>query len=213
MSSKKKKMNVAILTYPDVEMVDMNGPLDTFVKANRYTDSFYNVYTVAETSDAIKSELGVVTITPSYSINNCPNPDIVVIPGAVDAEGSHELGSPALVNWIKKQGENKSTVIMSVCIGAYILAQTGLLDGKKATTHYMALEDMQKEYPKTTFIKNVRFVEDGNIVTAGGITSGIDGALHLIEKFNGPAIAQHVADIMVYNRDAPLPPYTLLPPY
>jgi len=102
---------------------------------------------------------------------------------------------------------------MSVCIGAYILARTGLLSGREATTHYASIADIQSQYHDIRFIKNVRYVPDDNFVTTGGITSGIDGALYLIEQMDDADIAQHVADIMVYNREAPLPPYTLLPPY
>ena len=102
---------------------------------------------------------------------------------------------------------------MSVCIGAYILASTSLLTNKKATTHYLSIKDIQGLYPSTQLIKNVRYIPDGNNITTGGITSGIDGALYIVEKKDGPAIAQEVADVMVYNREAPLPPYTLLPPY
>lgn len=206
--------NVAILIYPGVEVIDMNGPVDVFIKANRFNQKKYDVFTVAETAGDIETERSGVRITPKYTISNCPRPDIVVIPGQIMPPGSSQpfgIGSDTLVEWIKEQAAQPGTIIMSVCVGMCILARTRLLHNKKATTHYMALEDLQKEYPDTRFVKNVRFVQDGNIVSTGGVTSGIDGALHLVENADGAAVAKTVADIMVYNRDAPLPPDTILP--
>jgi transcriptional regulator GlxA family with amidase domain len=209
------KINIAILVYPGVEMIDMNGPADVFLKANNLTAGKYHIYTVAESPEPLGSEASIVTITPAYTFKNCPEPDIIIIPGQILSENPYQSGSGSdeLINWLKSISHKPGLTIMSVCVGAYILARTGLLAGKKATTHYAAIADLQIQYPEIHFVKNVRYVQDGNVVTTGGITSGIDGALHLIEKFDGPDIAQHVADIMVYNREAPLPPYTLLPPY
>ena len=209
-------IHVAILVYPGVEMIDMNGPLDVLLKANGFNNSRYNIYTVAEDSAAVPSENALVTISPSYTLSNCPDPNIIVLPGQIISEGpsmSFGHGSEKLLAWINEQAKKPNVMVMSVCIGAYILANTGLLTNKRATTHYLSIQDIQAAYPATKFIKNVRYISDGNIVTTGGITSGIDGALYLVELNDGSEIAQHVADIMVYNREAPLPPYTLLPPY
>ncbi|MBS1520348.1 MAG: DJ-1/PfpI family protein [Bacteroidetes bacterium] len=209
------KLNVALLVYPGVEMVDMNGPADVFLKANNLTNGKYFIYTLAESPESFGSEASVVTITPTYTFDNCPEPDIIIIPGQIISENPYMFGSGSetLIKWLQKMAVKPGIRIMSVCIGAYILANTGLLKNKQATTHYASITDIQSQYPDIRFVKNVRFVPDGNIVTTGGITSGIDGALYLIEKLDGGDIAQHVADIMVYNREAALPPYTLLPPY
>lgn len=210
------KLNVAVLIYPGVEMIDMNGPIDVFIKANGLNNGRYNIYNLAETSAPVGTEDSLLTITPAYTLANCPPPDIIVVPGQVIAEGPPPVfgdGSERLVSWLKGMGHKPGVTIMSVCIGIYILASTGLLKGKRVTTHYLSIKDFQEKYPDTRVIKNVRYVQDKDIMTTGGITSGIDGALYLIEQLDGPEIAQHVADIMVYNREAPLPPYTLLPPY
>jgi transcriptional regulator GlxA family with amidase domain len=213
-NKKIKTMNVAILVYDHVELVDMNGPVDVFLHANDYNGNRYTVYTVAEKKGAIISEGNVVTIVPQYTIDNCPDPDVIVIPGLITKTWE---ASDAIVAWLKKMGTQKKGAgkrnIMSVCVGCFTLAKTGLLKGLNATTHFLSIADIQKKYPGTHFIKNVRFVEDGNFVTTGGITSGIDGALHLVEKFDNAVVAQQTADIMVYNRESPLPVYTLLPPY
>jgi transcriptional regulator GlxA family with amidase domain len=107
----------------------------------------------------------------------------------------------------------KDKVILSVCVGIYNVAATGLIAGKKVTTHYLAIASFQAQYKDIHVVKNERVVRDGNLVSTGGITSGIDGALHLLEAFDGDTVAQQVADLMVYNRSSPLPVYTLLPPY
>ena len=100
-----------------------------------------------------------------------------------------------------------------MCVGLYNVAATGLLDGRRVTTHYLAIESFQRQHPAIQVVKNERVVRDGHLVSTGGITSGIDGALHLLETLEGDAITQQVADLMVYNRYARLPRYTLLPPY
>lgn len=200
-------LRVAILVYGSVELLDMNGPLDTFVKANRFNNGRYQVYTVAVAAGSIQSEKGALTITPQYDITNCPEPDLIVIPGIIDAQVPDTLTA-----WILEMGQ-KGKQIMSVCIGFFILAKTGLLSGKQATTHYLAFTQAEQEYPDVRLVKNVRFVRDGAFITTAGITSGIDGALAIVEAYDGSAIAQQTADVLIYNRDAPLPPYTLLPPY
>lgn len=209
----KKKINVAVLIYPGVELIDMNGPLDVFVKTNRFNGNRYRVFTLAETARAIKSESSAVRITPEFTLKNCPKPDVIVIPGQI-MPGNGPLtfgsGSNKLVKWIIQQAQYPGITIMSVCVGLYILAKTGLLAEKKATTHWEAIREMEKQYPNISFIENQRYVADGNFVTTGGVTSGIDGALYLIEKLDGAATAQEVADTIVYNRAAPLPPDTIL---
>ena len=209
-------VKVAVLIYPGIEVIDMNGPIDVFVKANRYNGNRYEVFTVAESAGEIKSELSAVHIMPDYTLSNCPQPDIIVIPGQIMPAGSTNPfggGSDLLIDWINEQAQHTGITIMSVCVGIYILANTELLNNRKATTHWMAMKDetIQQEYPLITFVKNERLVADGNFVTTGGVTSGIDGALYLISIMDGADTAQKVADIMVYNRDAPLPPDTILP--
>jgi transcriptional regulator GlxA family with amidase domain len=207
------ELNVAVLIYPGIEIIDMNGPIDVFVKANRYNNQRYSVFTVAESAADIESELSVVRITPDYTLSNCPRPDIIVIPGQIMPKGSPTtfgIGSDQLRDWIKEQSQRSGTIVMSVCVGIYILAKTGLLINRKATTHYRSIIDVEEKYPEVKWIKNVRFIQDENFVTTGGVTSGIDGALHIIETNDGREIAGTVADIMVYNRDAPLPPNTIL---
>ena len=213
------QIKVAVLIYPGVELVDMNGPLDVFLHANRaydrpFDNPRYKVYTVAETDAVLESEGKSVLLTPTYSIQNCPDPDIIVIPGRIDftKQANSIPASQVVIDWIAEMA-GKGKTILSVCVGLYTLAATGLLNGKNATTHYLAISYAQKTWPEIKLVKNVRYIHDGQYITTGGITSGIDGALYLVEQLDGPVTAQLVADMMVYNRDALLPPFTLLPPY
>jgi transcriptional regulator GlxA family with amidase domain len=206
-------MKIAVLIFHGVELVDMNGPVDVFLHANRFHKApVYNIYTVAATSARIVSEGGVVTITPQFTFETCPDPDLIIIPGRIanDAEDSSIPAKPEVVAYVKQMAE-KGKTILSVCVGLYTLAETGLLAGRKATTHYLAMDYVKSHYPSINLVENVRYVHDGNFITTGGITSGIDGALYLVEQYNGADIALQVANIMVYNRKAKLPPGTILP--
>jgi len=214
-----EQLKVAVVIFSGVELVDMNGPIDVFLHANRaYNTPFdnprYKVFTVAETHDLIEAEGKAVKIKPAMTIKECAEADIVVIPGRIDftSQANSIPADQAIIDWIATMA-GKGSTILSVCVGLYSLAPTGLLDGKKATTHYLAMSYAEKTWPKIELVKNVRYVHDGQFVTTGGITSGIDGALYLVKHNDGDVVAQMVADIMVYNREAPLPPYTLLPPY
>ena len=189
------QIKVAVLIYPGVELVDMNGPLDVFLHANRFYDRpfdnpRYRVYTVAETNAILESEGKSVLITPSFSIKNCPDPDIIVIPGRIDftEEANSIPASQPVIDWIAEMAGNGKT-ILSVCVGLYTLSATVLLNGRNATTHYLAMGYAQKTWPGIKLVKNVRYVHDGQYITTGGITSGIDGALNLIEQFESPVIA------------------------
>jgi transcriptional regulator GlxA family with amidase domain len=206
------KMQVAILLYPGVELVDMAGPMDVFLHVNAIIPDRYQIYTVAENSTALKSEGGILTITPDYDFSNCPAPDILVVPGLLDAELNPTVAGQGVIDWIKKMMSNDIRVL-SVCVGLYNVAATGLLTGKTVTTHYLAINSFHKQYPDVNIVKNVRYCQDGNLTSSGGITSGIDAALYIVAENDGDDVAQEVADIMVYNRNATLPPFTILPPY
>lgn len=201
------KMKVAVVVYNGVEVVDMNGPIDVFTKTNRIRNHYY-VYTVAADDTLVQSEQCAVAIKPRYNLRNCPRPDIVIIPGCPPDVVTQLLADTAfgrkVLGWVTELGKDPEKEIMAVCTGVLLLGKTGLLDGRKATTHYLALDELAQLYPAVQVVRNVRFAEDRNTVTTAGITSGIDGALHLVEKYEGKAVADSVAHIMVYNRSCPM---------
>ncbi|SHF30899.1 DJ-1/PfpI family protein [Pedobacter caeni] len=200
MKKAKKTINVAFLIYDQVEAMDLNGPIDVFTKAN-VMDPTYKLYTVSASSKHLTpSEGGTVMMQSTYSFENAPQADILIVPGAAPQVISNTVNNqPELFKWINKQNE-KTKITMSVCTGALLLSNAGVLDGKKATTHYLELDELRKN-TKIEIVEKVRFVEDGKVITAAGITSGLDGSLHLIERINGKELADQIGKIMVYNRN------------
>lgn len=193
-----KKMNVAIFIYDKVEILDFTGPGEVFASANADSEDAFNVYTVAAVADPILSQ-GFITVTPQYTIANCPKPDIIVLPGG---DGRKSAEDPAVRAWVEKNSRN-CTAILTVCTGLGILAKTGLLDGKEATTWYGAIDRYAATYPKIKFHKNTRFVDNGQIVTTAGVSAGIDGALHVVERLLGMDAALATAKYMEYDKWKP----------
>lgn len=184
--------NVAIFVFQGMELLDFAGPAEVFQGAGPK----FNVYTVAESTEPVVSQR-FVKLIPQYSIHNCPKPDVLVIPGG---DTSGPLASPSVLNWVK-DASAESEVTMSVCTGAFILAKTGLLDGQESTTHWSQLSRLAKAAPNTKVRSKVRFVDSGKIVTTAGVSAGIDGALHLVERLIGHAAAAFTAIGMEYKGD------------
>lgn len=186
------KRNVAIFVHEGVELLDFSGPGEVFASAGR--SEAFNVYTVAATPEEITSQ-GFVTIKPQYTFANCPPPDIIVLPGG---RTDVPMANSKVIEWIKKSSEH-AEVIMSVCTGVFLLVESGLLDGKEATTHWSAIESLRREAPKTTVREHRRFVDNGKIVTAAGVSSGIDAALHVVDRLISREVAQKTARYMEYK--------------
>lgn len=183
--------NVAVVVYEGMEILDFAGPAEVFAAAG---DGF-NTYTVGETKDAILSQ-GFVTVTPEYSIADSPKPDILVIPGGNSGNVSKR---PAMMKWVTASARD-AEIVMTVCSGAFVLAKAALLDGLEATTWYGAIENLRKAAPKTTVHEHVRFVDNGKFITTAGVSAGIDGALHVIEKLGGRDAAARIATYMEYDK-------------
>ena len=180
---------VAILVYDEVDLLDFAGPGEVFEIAG------YDLYTVAESTDMITSQ-NFLFLKPQYDLSNCPKPDILLLPGGTT---SIPLQNKAVVDWIKET-TMEAEIVMSVCTGVFLLSGAHLLDGLKATTWYVALERLRKEAPKTEVVNNVRFVDNGKIITTGGVSSGIDCAIYLVSRLSGPAIAKKVTTYLEYTK-------------
>jgi transcriptional regulator GlxA family with amidase domain/YHS domain-containing protein len=150
----------------------------------------FDLYTVAETAKAVTVS-GGMKIEPNYTFDNAPAPKVIVIP-------AQNGDSKRMVDWIKSSSQH-ADVTMSVCTGAFILADTGLLAGKPATTHHGSYRELAVRYPDIQVKRGARFVDAGNVATAGGLSSGIDLALHVVERYFGRAIATTVAYDMEYQ--------------
>lgn len=182
-----KATQVVILLFNGVQIIDFTGPYEVLGQAG------YQVVTVAANS-SVKTNMGL-KVTPDFTFSNCPKAGIFIIPGG-DISGTRQ--SPEVMQWIKQYTE-KSALVMSVCNGALILADTQLLNGLTATTYHNALSDLKKDFPRINVVSDQRFVDNGKIITTAGLSSGIDGALHIVEKLQGKYKAQTVALNLEYD--------------
>ena len=192
------KIRVAVLLYPGAELIDFAGPTDVFIKANAMTRGKYEVYSVAFESQPVRTQDGGPSIQPTYTVGAMPRPDILVIPGAGMEVIDSLKKDTRLIGFLKRYQDSVS-VTMSVCTGAYLLGSAGLLNNHKATTHYFVADDLREQYPAITLVKDVRYVDQGRIVTTSGVSSGIDGALHLVKRYSGGVTAEFVARGMQYT--------------
>lgn len=186
---------VAFVISDGAVMIDFAGPWEVFQDAAMGVNPVqmmptFKLFTVAETTKPIKASAGM-KIIPDYSIENAPAPKVIVIPAQRSA-------SKAVLDWIRKSAQT-ADVTMSVCTGAFVLAEAGLLSGKTATTHHSSYKTMAMENPDIHVKRGARFVEDGNIATAGGLSSGIDLALRVVERYYGPEAAERTAYYMEYQ--------------
>lgn len=188
----RAKKNVAIFVHEAVELLDFAGPAEVFAAADR--GRAFNVYTVAVADGDIVSQR-FLTIKPQYTVANCPKPDIIVLPGG---NTRIPLQDARVIEWIQKAAPD-AEVVMSVCTGAFLLAKAGLLDGQEATTHWGSIEGLKKAAPKTKVHADRRIVDNGKVVTCAGVSAGIDGALHVVERLLGGPVAQETARYMEYR--------------
>lgn len=197
--------NIAILIFNDVEVLDFAGPFEVFsVTGKREGLNPFNVYTVAETSEAVLAR-NHLSVNPHYTIHNCPNPDIVLIPGGggIDSNGNpygtrREIHNQNLLTWIQQKAA-QTELLLSVCTGALLLAQAGLLDGLVATTHYGAIDELKRLAPNTEVKAKERFVDNGKIILSAGISAGIDMSLYVVAKLLDKAQAAETAKYMEYD--------------
>ena len=174
---------VAILIFDGVQIIDYSGPYEVF------DDAGYDVFTVAETKRPIITAAGDgEKIIPKYTFADAPQADLVVIPGG----GYEAPADSAAVAWIRRE-HARDQHTMSVCNGAFTLANTGLLDGLSATTTAGNILRLRRDYPKIKVVNDQRVVDNGKIITTAGLSAGIDGALHLVAVMDGEAAAQSVA--------------------
>jgi putative intracellular protease/amidase/YHS domain-containing protein len=188
----KPRKNVAVFVHEGVELLDFAGPAEAFAAAEG--GRAFNVFTVAASDGDVVSQ-GFLTIKPRYTLANCPRPDVIVLPGG---NTRVPLGDDRVIRWIRTASPD-AEVVMSVCTGAFLLAKAGLLDGKEATTHWGSIEALSKAAPKSTVHADRRFVDNGKVVTCAGVSAGIDGALHVIERMQGRQAAQETARYMEYR--------------
>ena len=183
---------VAFLVSEGAVMIDFTGPWEVFQDVNipGRADAAFRLYTVAATAKPIHAS-GGMKIVPDYTIANAPAPKVIVIP-------AQSALSPATKEWVRKATKN-TDVTMSVCTGAFALASTGLLSGKAATTHHSSYATLATQFPDIQVKRGARFVEVGNLASSGGLSSGIDLALRVVERYFGHDVARQTAFDMEYQ--------------
>jgi len=188
----KGQIPVAFLISDGAVVIDFCGPWEVFhdVTIAGKEEMPFRLYTVAETNKPIHTA-GGMQIVPDYTIQNAPTPKVIVIP-------AQSAPSPAVLDWIRKSSET-TDVTMSVCTGAFVLAKTGLLNGKSATTYHGAFGRFATQFPNIQLKRGARFVENGNLATAGGLSSGIDLALRVVERYYGREVARKTAYDLEYQ--------------
>jgi putative intracellular protease/amidase/YHS domain-containing protein len=188
----KGQIPVAFLISDGAVVIDFCGPWEVFndVMIAGKEEMPFRLYTVAETKRPIRTA-GGMQIVPDYAIEDAPPPKVIVIP-------AQSPPNPGVLDWIRKSSKT-TDVTMSVCTGAFVLAKTGLLNGKSATTYHGAFGRFATEFPNIQLKRGARFVENGNLATAGGLSSGIDLALRVVERYYGREVARKTAYDMEYQ--------------
>ncbi len=193
------KKTVGIFIFNEVEVLDFAGPFEVFSKAENDGEKLFDVVTIGEDT-ALKTARNGLLVKPGHDFKDAPECDILIIPGGYGAE-QIEIHNHRVISWINSQAE-KVEILASVCTGALLLAKAGLLKGKKATTHWMDLSRLRDEFEDIEVIEGVKFVDQGNILTAGGISAGINLSFHIVGRYYGPEIVDITARRMEYDVEA-----------
>ncbi len=196
-------LTVGILIFDDVEVLDFCGPFEVFSvarPAGKYGDEFklFNVVTIAE-EDRIITCRGGLLVKPHATTENHPPLDILVVPGGQGTR--RERHNQRLLDWIARQDQH-TNLTTSVCTGAFLLAERGLLDHHRATTHWSSVEWMRGTYPAVEMVADTRVVDEGHIITSAGISAGIDMSLYVVSRLHGVDVAEWTARQMEYDWSA-----------
>jgi transcriptional regulator GlxA family with amidase domain len=186
---------LAILLFPDVEVLDFAGPFEVFSVANRFVEpAAFDVFTVAEKPGPVLAK-GGLSVNPKYRLSDSPPPDILLIPGGQGTRA--EMHNQPLIDWIKRTAAT-CELVLSVCTGSLLLARAGLLAGLGTTTHHGALDLLRQQDPSLTVHPDRRFVDNGRVICSAGIAAGIDMSLHVVAKLHGMEVAGQTARQMEY---------------
>ena len=190
-----QKRTVGIFIFDDVEVLDFAGPFEVFGVAGRRDGSDpFDVITVAEQSAPISARNKLV-VTPTYSFADCPRLDVLVVPGGYGTR--REMLNDKVLDFVRQRA-GEVEILLSVCSGALILGRAGLLDGLASTTHHGAVELLKEVAPKSNVHGDRRVIDNGKIVVAAGVASGIDAAFHVVTRLISREAAEETAHYMEY---------------
>jgi transcriptional regulator GlxA family with amidase domain len=196
---------IGILLFDDAEELDFAGPFEVFTmsgEVQRRTGQSvtHNVVLIGPSLEPVRCAKGM-RVLPDIAMDDAPALDVILIPGGQGTR--REVNNAALLAWIEKASASCAW-ITSVCTGALLLSASGLARGKRVTTHWGFIETLRARKEAAEVLDDVRYVRDGNFVTAAGVSAGIDMALWLVGEMHGPAHARAVQRAMEYD---PAPPY------
>ena len=191
---------IGIFVFDDVELLDVADPYEVFTCASRVharkhpdADVPFKVITIGQSAALQRARAGL-ELLPEANFANHAALDVLIVPGGVVTA---ELDKPEVIDWIAQTAAS-SELVTSVYTGAFLLAQAGLLSGKQATTHWEDMDELQTTFPQIQVRTKRRWVRDGNTITSGGISAGIDMSLHLVETLVSRELALHTAHQMEY---------------
>ncbi|WP_240666614.1 DJ-1/PfpI family protein [Longirhabdus pacifica] len=197
-----KKWRVGIFIYEGVEELDFAGPFEVFSVASYQTTMFdapqedkpFEVVTISKDGNGITTHNGLA-ITPNYSMENTPDLDILIVPGGVIEPIFYDED---ISKWIGEQSK-KVDILSSVCNGAFLIAKHGVLNDRTATTHWQVISVFRAYFPDVEVLENVKFVDEGDVVTSAGISAGLDMSFHLLQRLTGKEVAAQAATFMEYD--------------
>jgi transcriptional regulator GlxA family with amidase domain len=190
------KKNIAILLFDDVEVLDFAGPFEVFAVADRLCghDAFH-VFTVGVSPGTVRA-CGGLKLVPDHTLENCPPPHVLVVPGGFGTRALIKL--PSVIEWVRARAR-AAEVVMSICTGSLVLGRAGLLDGLRVTTHHTAFALLREVAPHAVVDDTARFTDNGKFLTSAGISAGIDCSLHLVGRLLGADAAATTAHHMEYQ--------------
>lgn len=190
---------IGIVLFPDFEDLDAIGPKEALTIMAKGSSGEWKVILVSEDGGPVTSFLETRYLV-DHSYNDCPPLDVLLVPGGLGTRAQME--NPKHIEFVEKQGRQAEWVT-SVCTGALVLHKAGFLEGRRATTYWGAIGELQNLGGNTTVVNDERWVHDGKVITAAGVSAGIDMALYLISLLRDPATALRVQQMMEYY---PKPP-------
>lgn len=189
-------MNVGIYIYDQAEVLDFSGPFEVFSTASRVcaTEDPFTVFLIGETGEMIRAR-GSYCVVPAFNVSNHPDVDVLLISGGLQV---NEMRKERVMTWLAGQA-GKAELIASVCTGVFLLAEAGIVTNHRVTTHWEDIPDLAGSYPDLRIRKEQRWVDEGAIVTSGGISAGIDMSLYLVSRLHSQDLAEQTARQMEYD--------------
>jgi len=190
-------VKVGIYIYEHAEVLDFSGPFEVFSTATRVCpdESPFDVFLISENAGEVVEARAGYKVVSDYGFDNHPAMDVLVVAGGVHTAEMEKL---QVIEWISSQASAVS-IVASVCTGAFLLAKAGVAFNQKVTTHWEDIAELQALFPQLEVIENVRWVDEGSLVTSGGISAGIDMSLHLVSRLHSPELARNTARQMDFD--------------